>query len=251
MERMIVSEFYIGYQPNAPRGIRSRVRRTVLGMFVLAAAGALLFASSQRDFADSQFVFGKPPEFSGTIVEQPFPSLFVNAFGDTITPYLLCAPGKHGADSFVNGWAGKTARLQGPLIYRQEGLMIELVPGSITEETPAPARSPVPRDFGEFTLQGEIVDTKCFLGVMNPGEGKVHRDCATRCLSGGIPPALLTRDFDHTSRILLLTDSASKPLAKSAYLAIVGQPVRVHGRVVEADGLYYLQTSRADIAALP
>ncbi len=246
-----MSEFYIGYQPTAPGGIRSRVRFAVLCMFVLVAAGALLFAASQRDFADSQFDFGKPAEFSGTVIEQPFPNILVNHAGNTATSYVLCAPGKHGAEPSLQGWAGKTVRLQGTLIHCQEGRMIELVPGSIKEETSAPARSPVPRDFGEFTLQGEIVDMKCFLGVMNPGEGKVHRDCATRCLSGGIPPALLTRDFDGTSRILLLTDSAGKPLAKSAYLAIVGQPVRVHGRVVESGGLYYLQTSLADIAALP
>jgi hypothetical protein len=29
-----------------------------------------------------------------------------------------------------------------------------------------------------MTLTGEIVDSKCYLGVMNPGQGKVHRDCA-------------------------------------------------------------------------
>ena len=43
-------------------------------------------------------------------------------------------------------------------------------------------------DLDTFTLIGEIVDSKRYLGVMNPGNGKVHRDCAVRCLSGGIPP---------------------------------------------------------------
>ena len=42
-------------------------------------------------------------------------------------------------------------------------------------------------------LRGEIVDSKCYLGVMNPGEGTVHRDCAARCLSGGLPPMLVVR----------------------------------------------------------
>jgi hypothetical protein len=70
--------------------------------------------------------------------------------------------------------------------------MIEIVPNSIA----APPQSaniaaPPTRDLGERILIGEIVDTKCFLGVMNPGEGKVPRECAALCLSGGIPRALL------------------------------------------------------------
>lgn len=47
---------------------------------------------------------------------------------------------------------------------------------------------------GEFTLQGEIVDSKCYLGVMRPGNTKTHRACAVRCIAGGVPPVLLVRD---------------------------------------------------------
>jgi hypothetical protein len=56
------------------------------------------------------------------------------------------------------------------------------------------------------------VDTKCFLGVMHPATGKVHRVCAVRCLSGGAPPALLVRDEQGNSTALLLADSNDKPL---------------------------------------
>jgi len=86
---------------------------------------------------------------------------------------------------------------------------------------------------------------------MNPGEGKVHRDCAARCLSGGIPPALVTLDADGIHRIVLLTGEDGKPLPKQAYLARVGQPVSVRGRVWESRGLYYLRASGAQITALP
>jgi hypothetical protein len=51
-------------------------------------------------------------------------------------------------------------------------------------------------------LRGEIVDTKCYLGVMTPGEDKVHRGCAVRCISRGVPPAFLVRDASADSRIL-------------------------------------------------
>ena len=42
---------------------------------------------------------------------------------------------------------------------------------------------------GPVTVSGEIVDSKCFLGVMVPGAGKTHKECASLCLRGGIPPA--------------------------------------------------------------
>ena len=48
------------------------------------------------------------------------------------------------------------------------------------------------RKVGEIKVVGEIVDSKCYFGVMNPGFGKPHRSCAIRCVSGGIPPVVWT-----------------------------------------------------------
>ena len=79
------------------------------------------------------------------------------------------------------------------------------------------ASDPAPRDeglapfnplrikvLGMVNLKGELVDTKCYFGVMRPGEGKVHRGCAARCLSGGVPPGLLVRDTDGVGHVVLL-----------------------------------------------
>lgn len=120
--------------------------------------------------------------------------------------------------------------------------MIELVPGSISETGEAAGFTPAPQNLGEFTIQGEIVDSKCFLAVINPGEGKVHRDCAVRCISGGIPPGFVTDHFNGTSKILLLTDEDGNALNKKMFLDKVAQPAQIHGRVREHDGLVYLQT---------
>ena len=56
------------------------------------------------------------------------------------------------------------------------------------------------------------MDTKCFLGVMRPATGKVHRGCAVRCLSGGAPPALLVRDEQGNGVALLLASLNDQPL---------------------------------------
>ena len=65
---------------------------------------------------------------------------------------------------------------------------------------------------GRGTFVGELVDTKCFLGVMRPATGKVHRGCAIRCLSGGAPPGLLVHDEQGDSVGLLLAGPDGKRL---------------------------------------
>ena len=53
---------------------------------------------------------------------------------------------------------------------------LALNPPTAGPSTDAPIHLASAVDFGEVTLAGEIVDSKCYLGVMNPGNGKVHRD---------------------------------------------------------------------------
>jgi len=250
-----MNDFYVGYLPSSPPAIRKRVRLAVLLAVLLAVAGAALFAASQRQFANSFFEYGKPTEFAGTLDLQPFPTLIVEDPGaesaKTRPPYLLVAPGKFGADSILAGMNGKFVRLRGTRIQRAEGHMIEIEPESVTNVQASSVLSGKVEDLGLVTLSGEIVDTKCFLGVMNPGEGKVHRDCAARCLSGGIPPALVTSDFGGGSRLFLLLDENGKPLAKPNFLQSVGQPVSIQGQAVEFQGLFYLRTSPSAIHSLP
>ena len=75
--------------------------------------------------------------------------------------------------------------------------MIELLSGSLALQSSTPVSQFDETELGEVTIIGEIVDSKCYLGVMNPGRTKVHRDCATRCISGGIPPMLVTADATY------------------------------------------------------
>ena len=95
------------------------------------------------------------------------------------------------------------------------------------------------------------MDSKCYLGAMNPGSGKVHRDCAVRCISGGIPPIFVTNDFNGSPAILLLTDLHQKPLPKETFLRLVAQPVRIHGSVVKTGETLYLKTGPSAISPLP
>ena len=100
----------------------------------------------------------------------------------------LVAFGKHGAGELLRDFDGKYVRLKGLRIYRDDLQMIEVVAGSIEKSDREPQQFEAKTEsLGTQTLRGEIIDSKCYLGVMNPGRSKPHRDCAVNCLRGGIP----------------------------------------------------------------
>jgi len=79
---------------------------------------------------------------------------------------------------------------------------------------------------------------------MNPGEHKVHRDCAARCISGGVPPAFLARDASGDSRVLLLVGNDGRALSKEV-LPFVAEPLEVSGVLVRTG---FTLTLKADPA---
>ena len=65
---------------------------------------------------------------------------------------------------------------------------------------------------------------------MKPGGGKTHKACAMLCISGGVPPMLVTRDAGgHETFYLLAT--AEGGVANEMVLPFVGDLVEVSGRV--------------------
>jgi hypothetical protein len=163
---------------------------------------------------------------------------------DKYTRYLLVAPGKHGADDLVAGFDGKQVRLHGQLIHRGGGTMVEIAPSSIAVTDTAPPIQETTRDLGTVTVTGEIVDSKCYLGVMNPGQGKVHRDCAARCLSGGIPPIFVTTD-GHEQFLLVGLDG--RALGRDALREFIAEPIQIQGELLETGSTQLL---RVDPSAL-
>jgi len=115
------------------------------------------------------------------------------------------------------------------------------VDGSIQlSNTVAVTSAPQTISLGKQTLVGEIVDSKCFLGVMNPGQLTPHRACAIRCISGGVPPVLLVRQKDGPAAYLLLVSTDGKPVNK-AVLNLVAEPVEITGEVQRQGELLILR----------
>ncbi len=227
-------EFYVGYQPRAHRGLRRTLRIAATGLCLLSIALAGLLVIGQSPFAASRFDFLNYRLYRGIIYEWPYPMLIVDG-----RPYLLVAAGKHGADSAVRGLEGRSVELRGELIERGENRMLEIEAGSVRAD-PSLASHTRAMSLGRFRLAGEIVDTKCHFGVMNPGQGKVHRDCAARCISGGVPPGFLVRDADGASRVLLLVGADSRKL-NTEILDYVAEPIHITGELVRSNSTWVLK----------
>jgi hypothetical protein len=230
-----MNDFYVGYLPKAPEGLARFLRKVIVALGLLAVTAALILVVGQMPFANSTFEYGKPRSFEGVVVARPFPMLLVTRPGeigqqDKYSRYLLVAPGKHGADDLVASFDGKKVRLQGQLIYRESGTMIEINSGSIALVDTPTADAESTRDLGPLMATGEIVDSKCYLGVMNPGQGKVHRDCAARCLSGGIPPIFVTNNGE--SQFLLIGADGSA-LGRDVLREFVAEPITIRGELLQ------------------
>lgn len=238
-----MNDFYVGYLPNAPTVLARFVRRVVVLLGLLTVTVALVLLAGQAPFANSAFEYGKVRSFEGVVVTHPFPTLLVRRPGqvgqqEEYSRYLLVAPGKHGADDLVAGFDGKHVRLQGQLIYREGGTMVEITPGSVTVSDAAPAVAETIQDVGPVTLAGEIVDSKCYLGVMNPGQGKVHRDCAARCISGGIPPIFVTSDRREQFVLVGLDERA---LGRDALREFIAESIQIQGELLETGSMQLLK----------
>src|SRR5579872_3604035 len=192
-------EFYVGYLP-MPGGLGKTVRRIVVALGAVAVTTAAILIAGQHPFPPSTFEFQQYRDFRGTLLARPYPALAIPGEG---LPWLLVGPGKHGVGD-LRQLDGHQVQLKGERIFRGDDHMIELQPGTLSGGGQGDLEAATD-DLGEVQLTGEIVDSKCYFGVMNPGNGKVHRDCAVRCISGGIPPAFIARDASGQTRTLLLS----------------------------------------------
>lgn len=248
--------FYVGYLP-LPKSIKRFIVPWLVGNLVLALGIAAVIASQHREPGDGVWETSKPITLHGWIEIDPYVILKTNE-----QAYILVEQGKVGAGDRVKaahvhaGWAKVTGYL-----VRRDGRHVLELDGSrskpivqVSEPPPhiggihddvfdpeAPAA-----DLGTHTLRGEIVDPKCYLGVMQPGDGKTHKVCATLCIKGGIPPMLLVRDKTGDTAAYLLTDAEGKAFPESHH-EYIADPIEITGLVLRDGDLLIL---RADLDSI-
>lgn len=91
-----------------------------------------------------------------------------------------------------------------------------------------------PRPRESRTIDGEIVDSHCYLERGTAATGPEHRDCAIRCLKQGRAP--LIRETG-TGLLYLAAAPSGEDLDRNLLAKHVSQQVRVTGSVIEREGL--------------
>lgn len=241
-------DFYIGYLDQSPPRLARLTRGLVFSLALLLPALLTLLALRQAPADPGVFEFGIRKTFEGVLDETPWPTLRSTSSEGSTTNYLLVGAGKQGLPGFARGHHGERVRFDGSLIRMGGNLMVELNDEkSFTALGPAPASAlPVGQVAAEVELTGELVDTKCYFGVMRPATGKVHRACAVRCLSGGIPPGLLVRFPGDTAVVILLSGPDGQPLRYEVEWA--ARRVRANGKLIHKGGQRVLEVLRLSLA---
>ncbi len=247
------NDFYIGWQDRAAPGVSRRLRIVVLVFLVMALVLGGLLAGVQRTIGRGIFEWGRVGEVAGVFLADPQPRLLVARPGQTGTnvsysSYLLVRPFKFGLSAdLARRFAGQPVRLKGTFIHRNDQTMIEALPETMQLDPAGRPIAPVRAvPLGQQTLRGEIVDSKCYLGVMNPGQYIPHRACAIRCISGGIPPLFVVHPASGPPLHFLLL-SADGGVVGNEILEYVAESVEITGAVEQSGELLLLKANPATI----
>ena len=230
-------EFYVGYLTAAPARLARFLRGRVSLLLAASLVVVLVIAWNQDPPARARFEYGLVQPIGGVVFERPYPLLFTPESSGTRT-WLLAAEYKRGADSLTAGHHGRMVRTEATRIYRGSVGMLELH-RLAAGDSALPIRIEQ-HDLGEVTLRGEVVDSKCWSGAMNPGEGPTHRLCALRCLRGGLPPLLSGRDTGGDTVTALLVGPGGVRI-DSLLFPVIAAPVEITGRLRSIGTLLVLE----------
>jgi hypothetical protein len=242
-------EFFVGYLNDVPVLTKSFLKKIAFSLLAIVAVFAAILSSNQKPFSNANFEYGIFTTLEGDLFLKPFPHLrSVNT--TTNESCLLVGFGKAGAEKTLNEFevklgqlSGKRIRLKGQLIHGNGKRLLQISANDLPELLNEPKGETPTESVDEkiTTQEGEIVDPKCFFGVMKPGEGKPHRACAIRCISGGIPPVLHSAAEDY-----LLFDENRQPVNREV-VSLVGDVVTLKGRIVTIDNWKILLLNTDDL----
>jgi hypothetical protein len=250
-------ELYIGWA-KAP----AIDRRFLLAAMPLTLAGTTglgwLVAKELGDPGAGRWAQGATHVVEGVLAAKPYPMIRV---ADAAAPFglrsvLIVAQGKCTSGLKLAELDGRPVKASGVLIERKDRRMLEvplslgkwLQPLAVSGGAAALAAPPV-ESLGRARLSGQIMDSKCFFGVMRPGRGKTHKACAALCIRGGIPPSFWARDTGGRESVMLMTDAAGGPLGETI-LPLVADPVAAEGEIVRVGDLIEFRADAADYRRL-
>ena len=229
-------EFYVGYLPAPSRTVR--FQRIVVPVLLLACGVAGIIAiRNHKSPGTGTWNLEEVIEIEGVVDTQPYAMIRVAATepSQPFQTILLVSEGKFGARDRAAPYRGQAVRIRGTILSREGRRLVELISADdaimpLSDAALANLKRPIAGVIESVTLKGEIIDPKCYFGAMKPGEGKAHKECATLCISGGIPPMFLTRNSAGDAQFYLLADQNGNAVG-NGILPYVADAVQIPGTV--------------------
>jgi hypothetical protein len=252
METNVNDDLYIGWMQKAPKSNVHFLRRYIVVVLIAIAIIGSLLALSQNKFGTGTFEYGTLTEVKGIYLQQPVPMLKVIAGKDILgnLSYItipLVGYGKHGAEGVIAtletannvSLNQREVTFKGTLLYNDGKTILQVDEHDqpliqFSKRLASSGLLPVVRELGIQNIKGEIIDPKCYFGVMKPSEGKPHRDCAIRCILGGIPPMLAAKNVHGEANYYLLVGANGEKF-NTQVQDFVAEPVAIEGRAVQYD----------------
>jgi len=230
---------YVIYRP-LPATLLTLVLTAIGALAGLLAGTAAATALAQRDPGPAVWDTSNTATLTGTIVADPYPMLLP---ADGSPGVLLVGVGKIGPPEEVVAMAGSETSVTGYTLERDGIRMLEFQSAESTREPPSRGRT-TPLELGTHTIATEILDSKCFMGAMKPGNGMGHKACATLCIAGGIPPMMSWTDHNGNAHYALLTATDGSPMPER-YRGLIAERVIVEGNLTSRDGWLWMAISTA------
>lgn len=76
----------------------------------------------------------------------------------------------------------------------------------------------------QVTIQGELIDTACFVASDGDAKGADHAECARTCMASGIPAAILPEGKEAKDMLFLLTNPAVLAPYAAKTIKVEGTP---------------------------
>lgn len=251
------NDFFVGYSDQIPHKSKKGIRRFVVISALVLVVTAVLFSFTQKPFTNATFELTNESTLTGMFYQKPYPMLRVKDSMGGTRSILLLGFGKFGANKYIDhlleenqSLNGQQLEIKGNLIYYNNKTLLQITNQEkvqILGESNVKLTPEFNADIA--TLEGEIVDPKCYFGVMKPGFGKIHRSCAIRCISGGIPPVFVSSDSLDPSPYYIITNSRGEPI-HGELAAYIGKAALLRGETILLDDWKYIKLDIENIELL-
>ncbi len=245
-------DFFIGYTYKGQINRRG-FWQAALGFSFFSGLCGLGLSAFQMTPGKGSWNMSEIIQLSGYLETHPYPILWTKLSG-SLKPVLLYCLEKCGAQKLLQSYQPGMVRLKGSLLHHDQNYAFSISDNKQnwierSEETPDFLLPKHAKKILDITLEGEILDSKCWFGAMRPGFGKIHKSCAKLCIAGGIAPVFFIKTSPQKNRLLILTDLSGNAISYEL-MPYIADPVRITGMIYKKNSYFEFRINLDQIIRL-